>query len=91
MLLAQSYGHQIKIIINAGDTAAVDIKMSQFIFMMDISTIAFALSIGWAEGWPLFMLAVAIGRTELIIMCLFRWVRVSNRAKLRRQAWELNK
>jgi len=50
VLLAQSYGHQIKIIINAGDTAAVDIKMSQFIFMMDISTIAFALSIGWAEG-----------------------------------------
>lgn len=89
VLLAQGYGHQIKIILNAGDTGAVDIKMSQFILLMDISTIAFALSIGWADGWPLFTLAVVSASTKLIIMYLFRWVRVSNRAKLRRQAWEL--
>ena len=32
---------------------AVDKKMSQFILLMDISTIAFALSMGINTGWPL--------------------------------------
>jgi hypothetical protein len=84
VLLAQGYIHQIKIILSSGKTGAIDIRMSQFIFMMDISTIAFAITMGGSEGWPLMLLAVVSGITKIIIMFLFRWVRLSPIALNRR-------
>ena len=75
LLIAQGYYHQIKLIINSKQTGAIDLKMSQFILMMDISTIAFALSMGLATGWPLLMLATVSAITKLIIMYLFNWVK----------------
>lgn len=84
LLIAQGYYHQILLIIRSGKTAAVDLRMSQFILMMDISTIAFALSMGLQNGWPLLFLAIVSGITKLIIMFLFRWVRLSEIAQQRR-------
>jgi len=78
VLLAQGYAHQIKLIIKNVNTGAIDIRMSQFILLMDISTIAFALSMGVAIGWPLIVLAVVSGLTKLIIMYLFRWTRLKS-------------
>ncbi|BDX05157.1 hypothetical protein [Planctobacterium marinum] len=83
-LLAQGYAHQIKLIVTSGKTGAVDIRMSQFILMMDVSTIAFACSMGLANSWPLMVLAVASGITKLLIMYLFRWVKYSPLARARR-------
>ena len=76
--------YQIRLIYSSGHTGAVDLKMSQFIFMMDISTIIFALSMGLADGWPLLVLAITSGVTKLIIMYLFRWVDKSPLAAKRR-------
>lgn len=84
LFIAQGYFHQILLIWWSGRTGAVDLKMSQFILMMDISTIAFALSIGLKDGWPLLLLAIVSGITKLVIMFLFRWVRVSSAAKRKR-------
>jgi len=84
LLIAQGYFHQIKLIIKSGATGAIDLKMSQFIFMMDISTIAFALSMGLETGWPLMVLAITSGITKIIIMALFKWVKVSPVAMQRR-------
>jgi len=84
LLIAQGYYHQIMLIIRSGKTGAIDLKMSQFILMMDISTIAFALSMGLKNGWPLFALALVSGATKLVIMYLFRWVKYSDVAKQRR-------
>ena len=83
LLLAQGYTHQIKLIISSGKTGAIDIRMSQFILMMDMSTIAFAMTMGLAQGWPLIVLATVSGTTKLIIMYLFHWARVSPVAKIR--------
>ncbi|NNG41754.1 hypothetical protein HJP15_02155 [Pseudoalteromonas sp. NEC-BIFX-2020_002] len=83
-LLAQGYIHQIKLIMNTGNTGAIDIRMSQFILMMDVSTIAFAISMGISQGWPLIVLALVSGITKIIIMYLFRWVRISPLAEFRR-------
>ena len=77
LLIAQGYYHQIKLIIRSGATGAVDLKMSQFIFMMDVSTIAFALSMEIKNGWPLMVLAITSGITKIFIMYLFKWVRLS--------------
>lgn len=60
--------------------------MSQFILMMDISTIAFAFAMGLSNGWPLLLLATVSGITKLIIMWLFRWEKISTLAEARRQA-----
>jgi hypothetical protein len=77
LLLAQGYAHQIKLIIDSGQTGAVSIKMSQFILAMDVTTIIFASTIGWENAWPLFLLATVSAITKLIIMFLFYWVRTS--------------
>ena len=87
VFIAQGYYHQIRLILKAGQTGAVDLKMSQFILLMDISTIAFALSMGVGKGWPLLVLAITSGITKLVIMYLFRWVKVSAVAQQRRQAY----
>jgi hypothetical protein len=84
VLLAQGYTHQIKLILRSGKTGAIDIRMSQFILMMDISTIAFAITMGVNEGWPLIFLAVVSGITKITIMYLFRWTRLNPIAKKRR-------
>jgi len=83
-LLAQGDIHQIKLILSSGKTGAIDIRMSQFILMMDISTIAFAITMGINEGWPLMLLALVSGITKIMIMYLFRWVRLSPIAESRR-------
>ena len=88
LLILQGYSHQIRLILKSGATGAVDLKMSQFIFMMDISTIAFALSMGIDKGWPLMVLAITSGITKIIIMYLFNWVRVSPVASKRRRNFE---
>ena len=86
ILIAQGYYHQIKLILNSGSTGAIDLKMSQFILMMDISTIAFALTMGPDLGWPLMVLAVTSSITKIIIMFLFRWVKTSPVAEKRRNS-----
>jgi len=88
LFLTQGYYHQIQLIIQSGRTGAVDIRMSQFILAMDCSTILFAFSMGFKLGWPLMFLAVSSGITKLIIMYLFRWVRISEAARVRRAASE---
>ena len=89
VLIAQGYFHQIKLVVRSGSTGAIDLKMSQFILLMDLSTIAFALSMGIALGWPLLVLATTSGITKLIIMFLFRWVRTSPVAQQRRHQGEI--
>lgn len=87
LLIAQGYAHQIMLIWRSGQTGAVSLRMSQFILMMDISTIAFAFAMGLSNGWPLLLLASVSGITKLIIMWLFRWEKVSSLAEDRRGAW----
>ena len=83
LLIAQGYYHQIRLIVSSGVTGAVNLKMSQLIFVMDLSTIAFALSMGLANGWPLMVLAVTSGITKVMMMYLFYWVKHSPLAKQR--------
>lgn len=83
-LIAQGYFHQISVIIQSGSTGAIAIKMSQFILLMDASTLLFAISMGLNSGWPLMLLAITSGVTKLIIMYLFRWARISPIAKQQR-------
>lgn len=86
IFLAQGYIHQIIQVLKLGSTGALDIKMSQFILLMDISTIAFAFAMGLEDGWPLLLLASVSACTKFIILYLFRWTKTSLLAERRRQA-----
>ena len=83
--LAQGYWHQIMLIIRWGKTGAIDIRMSQYILAMDCSTVFLAYTMGFDKSWPMVVLAFVSGVTKLIIMYLFRWVRLSPVAAVRRQ------
>ena len=86
ILLAQAYAHQIRLIVESGSTGAVSIRMSQFIFAMDLSSIFLGLMLGLKDGWPLLLLASVSAVTKLVMMYLFYWVRVSVAAGERRLA-----
>lgn len=83
LFLAQGYYHQIRLVIISGRTGALSLKMSQFIGLMDLSTIWFALTMELAASWPLLLLASVSCITKLIIMYLFYWVKVSPLARQR--------
>jgi len=84
LLLAQGYWHQISLIIKSGQTGAIDIRMSQYILAMDCSTFFLAYTMGFDKSWPMVILAAVSGVTKLIIMYLFRWVRLSPHAAQKR-------
>ena len=84
-LLAQGYIRQISMVLSLGRTGALDKNMSLFILLMDLSTIAFALTMNIDASWPLLLLATVSGITKIILLYLFRWVRISETAFQRRQ------
>jgi uncharacterized protein with PQ loop repeat len=84
--LAQGYLHQVLMIRRTGRTGGVSARLHQFFFWKDVSTIAFAFSMGTNSGWPLILLSTVSAVTKLIILWHFRWVRLSPVALQRRDA-----
>ena len=86
VILAQGYLHQVVLIRQTGRTGGVSLRMHQFFFLKDVSTIAFALAMGLASGWPLLLLSSVSAVTKLATMWHFHWVRSSPLARQRREA-----
>ena len=84
VILAQGYLHQVLMIRQTGRTGGVSARLHQFFFWKDITTIAFALSMGTTTGWPLMLLSTVSAVTKLITLWHFRWVRLSPIASQRR-------
>ena len=85
VILAQGYLHQVLMIRQTGRTGGVSARLHQFFFWKDISTIAFALSMGTSTGWPLILLSTVSAATKLVTLWHFRWVRLSPIARQRRE------
>jgi uncharacterized protein with PQ loop repeat len=85
-ILAQGYLHQVLMIRRTGQTGGVSARLHQFFFWKDVSTIAFALSMGASAGWPLILLSSVSATTKLITLWHFRWVRLSPVALQQREA-----
>jgi hypothetical protein len=88
-ILAQGYIHQVVLIRRSGHTGAVSLRMHQFFFLKDASTIVFALTMGVGKGWPVLLMSCVSAVTKLAIMWQFRWARSSSLARERRSS--LNK
>lgn len=85
-ILAQGYLHQVLMIRLTGRTGGVSARLHWFFFWKDISTIAFALSMGTTTGWPLMLLSSVSATTKLVTLWHFRWVRLSPLARERRDS-----
>lgn len=85
-ILAQGYLHQVLMIRRTGRTGGVSARLHQFFFWKDLSTIAFAVSMGTSTGWPLMLLSSVSATTKLVTLWHFRWVRLSPVACERRNA-----
>lgn len=83
-ILAQGYLHQVWVIRATGETGSVSARMHQFFLWKDLSTIAFAMTKSFHEGWPVMLLSTVSGITKVIILWHFRWVRLSPLAAQRR-------
>lgn len=86
VILAQGYLHQVLMIRQTGRTGGVSARLHQFFFWKDVSTIAFALTMGTSTGWPLILLSSVSATTKLVTLWHFRWVRLSPIASQRREA-----
>lgn len=89
VILAQGYLHQVLMIRQTGRTGGVSVRLHQFFLWKDISTIAFALSMGIKAGWPLMLLASVSAATKVVTLWHFRWVRLSPSARQRRESTSL--
>ena len=85
-ILAQGYLHQVLMIRRTGRTGGVSARLHWFFFWKDISTIAFALSMGTSTGWPLILLSSVSAATKVVTLWHFRWVRLSPLARERRNS-----
>lgn len=85
VVLAQGYLHQVFVIRRTGRTGAVSARMHWFFLWKDLSTIAFALTMGTASGWPITLLSTVSALTKVITLWHFRWVRLSPVAQVRRE------
>ena len=85
-ILAQGYLHQVLMIRRTGRTGGVSARLHLFFFWKDISTIAFALSMGTSSGWPLILLSSVSAATKVVMLWHFRWVRLSPLACERRDS-----
>ncbi|AOV17764.1 hypothetical protein BJI67_12520 [Acidihalobacter aeolianus] len=86
VILAQGGIHQIRVILQAGDAGAVNLRMNQLVLGMHLSTLLFVFAMGLGTGWPLMILALSGGSVKLVVLYLFRWIRVSETARNRRLA-----
>lgn len=86
VILAQGYLHQVLMIRRTGRTGGVSARLHLFFFWKDVSTIAFALSMGMTTGWPLILLSSVSATTKVVTLWHFRWVRLSPLARERRDS-----
>lgn len=85
-LIAQSDAHQIWLIRRRGDTGAVAMRTHQTTVIKDLSAVALGLVMGFASGWPLILSAGTSAVGKSLVLWHFRWSRMSDTARERREA-----
>jgi hypothetical protein len=84
VILGQGYLHQVVLIRQSGRTGSVSIRLHQFFFLKDASTMTFGLVMGLRDGWPVFLLSSVSALTKLVTLWHFHWVRTSPAAMAKR-------
>jgi len=83
-IFGQGIIHQIFRVRTTGQTGAISLRMHQLTTLKDFSTIFFALTMPFEQGWPLMTVGAVGVTTKSVLMWHFRWVRRSSLARERR-------
>jgi len=76
-ILLQGNMHQILIIRRTRRTGAVSLRSVQFVILKDLGTVAFAVTMGLAAGWPIILVSGSSAVLTLILVWHFRWARTA--------------
>ena len=77
VILSQGNLHQILIIRRTRRTGAVSLRSGQLVILKDLGTVAFAVTMGLAAGWPIILVSGSSAVLTLILIWHFRWVRTA--------------
>lgn len=75
-LFVQGAVHQIVMIRRARKMGGLSIQMYQFYLLKDISSLAYAISMGLAVAWPLLLFYSVSSCVQMISLYHFRWARL---------------
>lgn len=75
-LFVQGAVHQIMIIRRARKMGGLSIRMYQFYLLKDISSLAYAWSMGFSVGWPLLLFYSVSLVVQSLSLYHFRWARL---------------
>lgn len=75
-VFGQGIIHQILQVRRRGHTGAISLRMHQLTTCKDLSTIAFALTMPFDQGWPLMTVGCVGVATKSVLMWHFRWARL---------------
>lgn len=75
-LFVQGAVHQILMIRRARKMGGLSIRMYQFYLLKDISSLAYAVSMGVAVAWPLLLFYSVSSCVQMISLYHFRWARL---------------
>lgn len=76
VVFVQGASHQIWVIRKTGTTGALSLPMHALFAVKDVASLAFGISLGWENGWPVLLFHVGSLTFQCIIMFHFRWVRL---------------
>jgi hypothetical protein len=82
VIIAQGYAHQIYLMYKSRSVGAVSKRMHQLTLLKDIFTVAFGISMGLEDGWPLLLLSGVSGMTKIVLLALFYTLSRSDVAQL---------
>jgi hypothetical protein len=77
IILFQGNLHQILVIRRTRQTGAVSLRSAQFVVLKDLGTVAFAVTLGVAAGWPIILVSGSSAVLTLILIWHFRWARTA--------------
>ena len=76
-MLAQAGVHQIVLIIRSGSTGGIALRSHQLTLIKNLGNMSFGFAMGGPTGWPLVLLWGSDSLFKIVVMYLFRWVRIS--------------
>lgn len=73
IVFVQGASHQVLMIRRSGTTGALSLPMHVLFLVKDIASVAFALGMGWQNGWPVLLFHGGSAFFQCLVIYHFHW------------------
>lgn len=87
-MIAQAGIHQIILIIRSRSTGGIALRSHQLTLIKNLGNMSFGFAMGGPAGWPLILLWGSDSLFKIVVMYLFRWVKINPKTAKRREEKE---